>query len=140
MQLFDEQNKPTKKFYIFMRYGRLNDVEPKLSEKEEVLYQELYSKWSLLLSQAEKNEENAKTTLGAIMNMFGYSRHYCSVSGVPIIGPYFKLGGRIVCRDVYEAHQIFQQMENGLADEKKVERAKLNKPAKGPSKKEVKRA
>jgi hypothetical protein len=133
MKLFDEDKLPTRQFYIFMRYAQITTEEPTLSEKEEVLFKEFYNKWNAWTNQSEKNEELAKTTFGSIMSMFGYSRHYCAVSGVPIIGPYYKLGGKVVCRDVYDAHQIFQQMENGLASEKVTEKKRLDNQKKAAS-------
>jgi hypothetical protein len=107
--------------------------EVELAPSELNIYNEFNSKVKLLQSQIESNDESAKATFGSLMSMFGFNRHYCAVSGVPIIGQYYRIGTKTVCKEVYDSYQIFQELE---MQNKSAKKPIVKKPA---VKKEVKR-
>jgi hypothetical protein len=85
-----------------------------------VFFKEFSAKVKLLSEQLDSGKDSAKATMSAIVSMFGFNRHYCSMTGQPIIGKYFKIGGKIVSKEAYEAHKIIQEIE------KKEEQASLS--------------
>jgi len=121
--------KISKEIFHFLKY---NNIEENivLSENDNNYYNEFINKMNLL-EKALKNKDNslASNTLGSIMNMFGFNRHYCSISGQPIIGKYFKINGKPVSKDAYDSYKLIQQMErlgkmNDLKKENKINEKK----------------
>ncbi len=111
MEIFDGNN-PTKELFVFLKYNTLpQDGNVKLSKTDEQLYEEFISKLTTLKIQLSEKETASKATISAIFSMFGFNRHYCSMTGQPIIGKYFKIGGKIVSKEAYEAHAIIQEIE-----------------------------
>lgn len=106
-------NAPSKELFVFLKYNTIpqNGTELKLSEVDNELYKEFANKMSVLRTQLEEGTPSAKATISAIFSMFGFNRHYCSMTGQPIIGKYFKIGGKIVSKEAYEAHKIIQELE-----------------------------
>ena len=112
MEIFDD-NFPTKDLFVFLKYNILPTNENvALSETDEKLFTEFQAKIQLLKEQFKNNDEKAKATASSMFTMFGFNRHYCSMTGQPIIGKYFKIGNKIVSKEAYEAHKIIQEIEN----------------------------
>lgn len=120
--LINNINKPSRELFIFLKYNKIlteGQVEKLkaedkqiLTEADELLYADFIKKVDLLQVQLKDDDDSAKVTSSALFAMFGFNRHYCSMTGVPIIGKYFKIGGKIVSKAAYEAHQILQQIED----------------------------
>ncbi len=106
-------NIPTKELFIFLKYNLVpqEGKELTLSETDERLYNEFVSKMKLLVSQFDNNDNAAKATMSSLFTMFGFNRHYCSMTGQPIIGKYFKIGGKIVSKEAYDSYKIIQEIE-----------------------------
>lgn len=112
MKMFDG-NIPTKEFFIFLRYNTIpqEGKDLTLSETDQSFYEEFVSKVKNLQSQLDDSSNAAKATSSALFSMFGFNRHYCSMTGQPIVGKYYKIGGKIVSKEAYEAHKIVQEIE-----------------------------
>jgi len=111
MNIFNN-NIPSKDFFIFLKYNLIpQDENIELSKMDEELYKQFTSKIECLEKQLLINNNAAKTTLSSLLTMFGFNRHYCSMTGQPIIGNYYKIGGKIVSKEAYEAHKIIQEIE-----------------------------
>jgi len=106
-------NIPTKELFLFIKYNLIpqEGKELTLSETDEQLYTQFVSKVMLLNKQFLSNDDKAKTTASSLFTMFGFNRHYCSMTGQPIIGKYSKIGGKIVSKEAYDAHRIIQEIE-----------------------------
>ena len=111
MNIVDESNEPSKEFFIFLKYNKVQE-NLELSDRDDALFKEFKSKWKLLSSAFNRNSDESKSLFGSITTMFGYNRHYCSTCGSPIIGKYSKIGGKIACTDCFDSLKIIQQMEN----------------------------
>jgi hypothetical protein len=121
MLIFSEENKPSRELFIFLKYNKIlteGQVEKLkaegkqiLTESDELLYADFVKKFSLIQAQLDDDDDSAKVTSSALFSMFGFNRHYCSMTGQPIIGKYYKIGGKIVSRAAYEAHKILQEIE-----------------------------
>ena len=110
MEIINEKGEFTKEFFIFLKYNLMvNDAA--MTETDELLYQEFLKQIGSLKKELEETNSGASETLGSIMAMFGFSRHYCSISGKPIIGRYYKIGSRIVSQEAYESYKIVQELE-----------------------------
>lgn len=106
------KNIPSKELFLFLKYNLIpQDGSVELSKTDEELYEQFVSKMELLDKQFNNNDNAAKATMSSLFTMFGFNRHYCSMTGQPIIGQYFKIGGKIVSREAYEAHKIIQEIE-----------------------------
>lgn len=133
MLIFSEENKPSRELFIFLKYNKIitdGQVEKLkaegkqiLTESDEILYVDFIKKFDLIQKQMLNDDDSAKVTSSALFSMFGFNRHYCSMTGQPIIGKYFKIGGKIVSKAAYEAHQIIQEVEDkyGPANNKMAE-------------------
>jgi hypothetical protein len=126
MNIVDEKGELTREFFYFLRYNQMRE-EVVLSDADEVIFNEFQKKIREFCALSEKNDNNAASAvLGSVMSMFGFSRHYCSLSGLPIIGKYYKIGGKIVSQAAYESYQIIQEMEKNKERESS-KKTKLNK-------------
>jgi hypothetical protein len=84
--------------------GRITEIkEPRTGESAKGV-------WASI--DFEVTEDSAEYPQSALFSMFGFNRQYCSMTGVPIIGKYFKIGGKIVSKEAYEAHKILQEIED----------------------------
>jgi len=107
-----DNNIPTKELFLFLKYNLIpQDKSIELSKTDEELYEQFTSKIKVLTKQFSNNDNAAKATMSSLFTMFGFNRHYCSMTGQPIIGNYYKIGGKIVSREAYEAHKIIQEIE-----------------------------
>lgn len=111
MLMFNKNEEPTKEFFVFLKYNSIPSAEIKLSESDELLYKDFSSKMKLLSKYSKNNDDRLKVISSSLFSMFGYSRHYCSMTGSPIIGKYFKINGKIVSREAYESYRIIQEIE-----------------------------
>lgn len=112
MNIVDKNGDLTKEFFIFMRYNLMPGDDLKVSEKDEKLYNEFINKVKRFKDSFENEDENSKVLAASIFSMFGYSRHYCSMTGQPIIGKFYKINGRVVSKEAYEAHKIVKEIED----------------------------
>jgi len=112
MDIVDEKGNLTKEFFIFMRYNLMPGENVRVSEKDDKLYQEFTNKVEKFKQLLDENDENAKVLAASIFSMFGYSRHYCAMTGQPIIGKFYKINGRVVSKEAYEAHKIVKEIED----------------------------
>lgn len=121
---------PSREFYLFLKYNKIFEKEKieSFNEYEEGMYQEFGRLWNMFSSSFSENDSTkASTVFGSLASMFGFSRHYCSVTGAPIIGPYFKIGGKIVSKEAYESYRIIQEMEKKHSIEEKNKKDLKNK-------------
>ena len=122
MLILNDKNKPSRELFIFLKYnkilteGQIDKLKAEgkqvLTESDEMIYADFVKKFELLQTQLDGDDDSAKVTSSALFSMFGFNRHYCSMTGVPIIGKYFKIGGKIVSKAAYEAHKILQEIED----------------------------
>lgn len=123
MEIFNKDGIPTKELYFFLRYNQISGVK-KISGEDEKLYNEFCRHFEILKDAMEKGEEaKLKTLFGSVLSMFGFSRHYCSTCGQPIVGRYSKIGNRVACEPCFESYRIIQQM--GKKDELGKDQQKL---------------
>jgi hypothetical protein len=99
-----------KELFYFLKYGNLASEELVLSNQDEKLYSEFERKLNLFNKQFKEKDPNIQITFSSLYSMFGFSRHYCAMTGTPIIGRYYKLDGKIMSKDAYEAYQIVKEM------------------------------
>ena len=130
-----KEDKPTREFYYFLRYNRVENVIDSFTENEENFYQEFVSKWISTMDNLKKGHGEASMHFGAIASMFGFSRHFCSISGLPILGKYQKIGNRIVSEEAFESYKIIQQLDK----QEKMLKEDIIAPLKTPLKKEEKK-
>lgn len=112
MDIIDKKGNLSKEFFIFMRYNLMPNDSIEISEKDEKLYTEFTNKINSFKNMFENGDENAKVLAASIFSMFGYSRHYCAMTGQPIIGKFYKINGRVVSKEAYEAHKIVKEIED----------------------------
>lgn len=112
MKLF-ENDKPTREFFIFLKYNKIpSGVVEELSKNDEELYKEFVNKFQLFNKQISDDNDSAIVTSSSLFSMFGFNRHYCSMTGKPILGKYYKISGKIVSKEAYDSYKIIQEMEN----------------------------
>jgi len=139
MNIFDKDGNITREMYIFLRYNQLrNKLEEPLSESEENIYQEFNRQLKEFKTSLEEGKSIASSQLGNILNIFGFDRHYCAISGLPIIGKFYKINGKTVSRESYESWKIVQEMQKAEEIENKKHnlytseiKQNLKKPNKG---------
>jgi hypothetical protein len=129
MEIFDQDGNFSKSFFLFMKYNLVPSDDTELSDTDRKLYDEFVGKVSKLQEDLEEDRDAAKATAASLFSMFGYSRHYCAMTGQPIIGKYFKLNGKIVSKEAYEAHKIVQEIEG--FEEKTQQKHNKPQPKKG---------
>lgn len=122
MLTISDKNKPSRELFIFLKYnkilteGQVDKLKAEgkqvLTESDELLYNDFVQKFQLIQKQLEDDDDSAKVTSSALFSMFGFNRHYCSMTGQPIIGKYYKIGGKIVSKAAYDAHRIIQEIED----------------------------
>lgn len=114
MDILNENGVPTREFYIFLRYNQIVEKAgvKSFSDQDEKRYSEFCRHWTELRDNLQNgNSSRSSSNLGAMATLFGFNRHYCSISGLPIIGKYYKLGSKIVSKEAYESYEIIQEME-----------------------------
>jgi len=112
MKIIHENGDISREFYVFLRYNQVrNDIKENLSEQDENIYQEFNKQFKEFKTLLENGDSKASSKLGNIMNLFGFNRHYCAISGLPIIGKYKKINGKVVSQDSYDSWQIVQEMQ-----------------------------
>lgn len=117
MRMINDDGTFSRELFIFLKYNQLppNEIK-KLHEHEEDIYKEFLKKISKFNTAFKEGDGSASEILGSTLSMFGFNRHYCSISGKPIIGKYQKIGGKIVSQESYESYKIIQQMEKKRKD------------------------
>lgn len=111
MEIFNEEGDFSRDFFIFMKYNIIPSEDNTLSDTDEKLYDEFVRKVRAFKEKIENDSDSAKAIAASIFSMFGYSRHYCAMTGQPIIGKFYKLNGKIVSKEAYEAHKIIKEIE-----------------------------
>lgn len=112
MKLLEENNQVSKELFVFLRYNQIPSYGVELSQKDEGIYQQFVDKIQDLKTALEKNDSaKASSLIGSVASMFGFNRHYCSISGLPIIGKYKKIGNKIVSPEAYDSYMIVQELE-----------------------------
>jgi len=130
MKRFLDDGNPSKEFYLFLKYNKIFDKEK--VENLNVYEIEMYNEFCRLFREFENafdTEDSTKSSMlfGAISSMFGYNRHYCSITGQPILGNYYKIGGKIVSKEAYESYKIILELEKKHSLEEKTKLEKENK-------------
>ena len=110
MDIYNDEKDFSRAFFIFLKYNQISN-QVSLSESDETLYKEFNNKVKALNEALSENNNGASFLLGSLMSMFGFNRHYCAISGRPIIGKYYKIGGKIVSKESYESYEIIQQLK-----------------------------
>jgi hypothetical protein len=108
-----------KELFYFLKYGNLASNELTLSEQDERLCAEFDKKLNLFNKQFKEKDPNVQITFSSLYSMFGFSRHYCAMTGVPIIGRYYRIDGKTMSKDAYEAYRIVQEMNSKDSTENK---------------------
>lgn len=137
----DENGTPSREFYLFLKYNKIFDKEKNISfsEYEEAMYQEFCRLMKEFISASiSEDSTKASTIFGSLTSMFGYNRHYCSITGQPIIGQYYKIGGKIVSKDAYESYKIVLEMEKKHTQEEKNKKESIPPTHKTQNKKQQK--
>lgn len=112
MEIFYENGNVSRELYVFLRYNQLrNTLDRPLSTQDEAIYQEFNRQVKDLIKSLETGTGSASTQLGNIMNLFGFDRRYCAISGLPIIGKFFKINGKTVSKESYDAWKLVQEMQ-----------------------------
>lgn len=100
----------SKELFAFLRYNQARE-NAELSESEEAVYNQTNKLLKDLIQALKENDNRASSILGNLVSIFGFNRHYCALSGVPIIGKYYKIGNKIVSKEAYDSWKIVQEMQ-----------------------------
>lgn len=112
MEIQDKDGNLSRELYIFLRYNQIrNKLESELSKHEEKVYQEFNRLFKELKTSLERGDSKASSLLGNIMNLFGFDRRYDAMSGLPIIGKFYKINGRTVNKESYDSWKLVQEMQ-----------------------------
>ncbi len=112
MKIFEKDGNLSRELFIFLRYNQLkNELKDSLPDQEEKVYQEFNRQLKDLRTSLEEEKSIASGQLGNIMSIFGFDRRYCAISGLPIIGKFFKINGKTVSKESYESWRIVQEMQ-----------------------------
>ena len=112
MIIEDKDGNLSRELYVFLRYNQIrNKLEEELSPSEENIYQEFNRLYKELKTSLERGDSKASTLLGNIANLFGFDRRYDAMSGLPIIGKFYKINGRTVSKESYESWKLVQEMQ-----------------------------
>ena len=112
MNILDSDGNLSRELYVFLRKNQLmNKLETKLSEQDEKIYQEFNRQFKEFKTSLENGSNKASSQLGNIMSLFGFDRRYCAISGLPIIGKFFKINGRTVSKEAYDSWKLVQEMQ-----------------------------
>jgi len=112
MKIFEKDGNISRELFIFLRYNQLkNELKAPLPEQEEKIYQEFNRQLEELKTSLREEKNIASGQLGNIMSIFGFDRRYCAISGLPIIGKFFKINGKTVSKESYESWRIVQEMQ-----------------------------
>jgi hypothetical protein len=117
MRTINDNGEPTKELFIFLKYNKFptgDSVE--LLEPDKVIFEDFVVRFKNFLKNFEDGDEDAILDFMSLTTMFGFNRHYCSMTGKPIIGKYFKIGKKIVSKEAYESYRIIREMEKGKSD------------------------
>lgn len=116
----------TKEFFIFLKYNKILDKEPELLESDRIIFEDFVAKFKKFSEDFKNGSEDAIVDFMSLTTMFGFNRHYCSMTGKPIIGKYFKIGKKIVSREAYESYKIIREMEKGKTKSEDREQRKIH--------------
>lgn len=112
MEIFYKDGNVSRELYVFLRYNQLrNNLDRPLSPQDEAIYQEFNRQIQELKTSLESGSGPASAQLGNIMNLFGFDRRYCAISGLPIIGKFFKINGKTVSKESYDSWKLVQEMQ-----------------------------
>lgn len=118
MKIFNK-DQFSKDFFIFLKYNLIPSNETELSDTDEKLYEQFLNKVENLKEKLENDDDSAKAIAASLFSMFGYHRRYCAMTGQPIIGKFYKLGGKTVSKEAYEAHKIVEELEGFTTQKQK---------------------
>lgn len=110
MKILDSTGNPSKQLFLFLKYNKLLDKADKMADADERLYEEFCKKWREFCELFEDGKAPS-ATLGGVMSLFGFKRHYCGTCGRPIIGRFSKIGSMITCESCFESYRIIQELE-----------------------------
>lgn len=128
MKILDPEGNPTKELFVFLKYNQTVENVESLPQSEEEMYREFCNKWNDLLRNMD-NGLSASSSLGSLLSMFGFKRHYCSTCGLPIIGKFSKIGNRVTCDPCFQSFKIIQEMEKRNEAKETIEHIRGKKPA-----------
>lgn len=112
MEIIDKEGNLSRDLYIFLKFNQLrNKVESELKGSEEKIYQEFNRLFKELNTSLKKGDSKASSQFGNIMNLFGFDRRYDAISGLPIIGKFYKINGRTVSKESYDSWKLVQEMQ-----------------------------
>lgn len=100
----------SRELFAFLRYNQARE-NTELPESEEAVYNQANKLLKDLQEALKENDNRASSILGNLVSIFGFNRHYCALSGVPIIGKYYKIGNKIVTKEAYDSWKIVQEMQ-----------------------------
>ena len=125
VKITNSEGEPTKEFFIFLKYNKILEKEPgELVEFDKIIFDDFVARFKNFVKNFEGNDEAAVMDFMALVTMFGFNRHYCSMTGKPIIGKYFKIGSKIVSKEAYESYKIIREMEGKRDLQEEQSRAK----------------
>ena len=128
MKIINGEGEPTKEFFIFLKYNKILEKEPvELVEFDKIIFDDFVTRFKNFVKNFEGNDEAAIMDFMALVTMFGFNRHYCSMTGKPIIGKYFKIGSKIVSKEAYESYKIIREMEGRREQEEEKDQTKTKK-------------
>jgi NADH pyrophosphatase NudC (nudix superfamily) len=97
--------------YYQIKYNHVTKIRDEDIPTEELKeFERFKSLFKDFLNKVNKQEKTAASTLSMLMTMWGYSRKYCGMCGIPIIGKPDYVGNRIVCKGCYESYKITEEL------------------------------
>lgn len=115
--------------YYKVKYNHVTKIEDEqIPERELDEFERFKVLFKDFLNKVNKQDLSASSTLSALMTMWGYSRKYCGMCGIPIIGKPEYIGNRVVCKGCHESYRITEELhkrEDEIEQDKKA--SKLNK-------------
>lgn len=112
MKIMNDSGEFSKEFFYFLKYNQIPKDKISLSKSDEAIYKAFIHKIKTLETSLQNEDNTSNGIFGSIISMFGFNRHYCSISGMPIIGKYYKIGRKIVSQEAYDAYKTVQELEN----------------------------
>lgn len=111
MKIEDKNGNMSYEFYFFLRYNQIRE-NIDLTNVNKNLYNEFNSLYKKIKKDLASNNSHLPKNFGKLCSMIGLNRRFDSLSGLPIIGKFYKIGDKILSEDSYESLKILKQMED----------------------------
>jgi len=106
--------------YYKIKYNHVTKIEDESIPKNELdEFERFKTLFKDFLNKVNKQDLSASSTLSSLMTMWGYSRKYCGMCGIPIIGKPEYIGNRVVCKGCHESYRITEELHKREGDSDK---------------------